>query len=245
MLSTNARDRDASGARRAAEPPPRRARSARRCSRSSSRARARAAAPCIRRRSRRARGASEACAKRDRRSRRCRHRGARRGAFSSTQRVAHVRHPLEQLVARDEVAIEALDRRARQRHGRHRDERADPRHDVVAQLLNARESLRLRPASNRSAFCVEPVGERNRRADRDRRAAIALPSARRRGARRSTTGSARPRASCAAATGATALRATRARAAATDPRARGRSSSRPARCTCATRYAGSRAMPST
>src|SRR6185503_9328716 len=66
------------------------------------------------------------------------------------QCIPHLTHPFEELIARNEVAIEALNGRACKRHGCDRNQLPDAGHD--------------------------PVTERHRFADNDGRAAIPLPS---------------------------------------------------------------------
>src|SRR4029079_5529153 len=81
-------------------------------------------------------------------------------AIELEQRVAHLAHTLEQVGPRNEIAVKALNRGTRERHGRHGNEGANSRHHSITQRLNPRETLRLRQLEQRRIL-FEPIVQRD------------------------------------------------------------------------------------
>ena len=79
---------------------------------------------------------------------------------------------------RDEILVQALDRRARQSHRRHGNDRGDSLEHRVRQQLNARKTLRALEGEEPTGLpilAVEPRSQRERITDHYRRSPVALP----------------------------------------------------------------------
>src|SRR5687767_14953084 len=84
------------------------------------------------------------------------------------QHVPEIRHSRNDPLPRQEVAVERLNRSAGKAYGRHRDDRPDSSHHVVAKLLHPGESLvpwQLEDVLVRVVAQVEPGLERHWRAN--------------------------------------------------------------------------------